>query len=102
MTECTFLIPIDSSKRSQQLPVFSVFHWRLLTIFGGYTVHKVKGAWVDTEDENGPTVYEKSRRYLVAVSPQKIDALIELLREFKPRFEQKKIYFSRGGQVELL
>jgi hypothetical protein len=109
---CVFLVPlVRDGDRQPHPPVL----WRLLQDalverFGGATGPEtvawyrdrepVSGAWSPGEGE--APVTDLSRRYTVALPPDRVDDLRDLLRRVGHSFDQQAMYLEVAGFAEML
>lgn len=105
--ECAFLFPIHRDKRLSDGELHSTEAWNWLTDqvyerFDGVTIDPdlYKGMW--KHPQTGERVSDQSRRYIVALSPERLDELRRLLVEACSVFQQQCIYLSIAGQFEFV
>lgn len=107
-----FLVPlVRDSDRQPHAPIL----WRLLQdallgLFGGltgpeavlYYRHResTRGVW--SAEEGEAPVEDLSRKYVVAVPPERIDELRAFIRRVGNSFDQRVMYLEVAGYAELL
>ena len=74
----------------------------LFRLFGGATTAPGEYEGFYTDPDSGHRIVDKSHKFIVAVSEDKIDELRQLLSETCLVFKQKCIYLSIAGQVEFI
>lgn len=103
LVDCRFLVPLvrDSDRRPHTRKLWEELRRALLRIFGGFTGPEgpIPGAW---RSRSGRTIHDSSRRYSVAVSPDRIDELRELVRRVATSFDQECIFFVVGADAEFV
>lgn len=95
LTEYTFLIP-DSGNVAK----FHALETELLEKFGGYTSQLASGVWLSS---SGEAVSDDSIRYSVAIKPNQLASLRELVERACQQWQQACVYFAKSAtQVELI
>lgn len=105
--ECSFLIPERGDRQFSDGSPHATEKWdwlddRLDDMFGAAT--KAPGLYSGfyRDPDTGERVWDDSHRFLVAIPRSRLRGLRELLREACRVFDQKCIYLSVAGQVELI
>jgi hypothetical protein len=106
LLECAFLIPIrrDRNRSDGKLHKRGAWKWLedgLLAFGGGTRDTDLKEGWYPDPD-TGERVWDRSRRYVIALPRQQVDELRGVLREACRVFRQKCIYLSVAGHVEFV
>jgi hypothetical protein len=107
--QCEFFIPIvrNTDKQPHQPKAWSELGSEIRRVFpaghsGPETFYRgdalVPGEYEDTPGET--PIKDTSRRYLLAIPPNKVDELRQLLRKAANTFDQLAIYLSVKGDVE--
>jgi len=104
MIQTSFLIPLKDQFTQGLHPhtKFEEIEKDLFLMFDGWTFTGiVRGCWRDPD--TGKEVYEKSRKYVIALEEKNLSKLRNYLKsKVKPMFSQKSIYFEIAGKVEFL
>ncbi len=105
--ECAFLIPLrrDANLSDGELHSTEAWEWlddELFVKFDGVTMAPgiYMGAYRDPD--TGERVNDESRRFIVALPGERVEELKSLLRSACEVFQQKCIYLSVAGTVELI
>jgi hypothetical protein len=109
--QCEFFVPIvrNSDKQPHQPSAWNQLVDEIRRVFpaghsGPETFYRgdalVPGEYEDNPDE--PPIEDTSRRYLLAIPPNKVDDLRQLLRKAANTFDQMAIYLSVKGDVEFI
>lgn len=107
LVECSFFIPVrrDVNLADGDLQSADAWDWlrrEMYKQFAGQTLAPGLYAGVYEDPDTGQPVADQSRRYIVAVSEDRVDLLRELLRTACEHFVQKCIYLSVAGRVEFI
>jgi hypothetical protein len=107
LLECSFFIPHRRDAKLADGDLHSLDDWdwlegELYERFTGRTLAPGFYAGVYKDPDTGQSVSDKSRRYIVAVTEDRVDDVRKLLREACERFWQKCIYLSVAGRVEFV
>ena len=106
MLECSFLIPTRRDAEISDGKLHGKKPWRwlrdsLLETVGDYT--RAPGEYEGTfTPEPGKQMRDESRRFIVALDKRRLPQLRALLRRACVVFEQRCIYLSVAGHVELV
>jgi hypothetical protein len=109
--QCEFLVPIvrNSDKQPHQPTTWKSLGDEIRRAFpaghsGPETFYRgdslVPGEYEDSPGD--PPITDTSRRYLLAISPSRVEELRQLLRRAANTFDQKAIYLSVKGDVEFI
>ena len=105
--ECALLIPTrrDAILSDGELHSTEAWEWlddELFLRFDGVTIAPglYQGAYRDPD--TGQRVNDESRRFVIALPMERVDDLRSLIRSACDVFEQKCIYLSIAGSVELV
>lgn len=105
--ECSFLIPLNGDAELSSGEPHSATEWEWLTDqlwigFGGGTIPQCFYEGFYTDPDSGQRVSDRSRKFIVAVSDDRLDELKRLLADCCDVFHQKMIYLSVAGVVEFI
>ena len=105
LLQCEFLIPLTGDSALSTADAHSATEWEWLTDrvwvdFGGGTVSQTFYEGFYTDPDTGQRVVDRSRKFIVAVPVNRLEALRRLLAECCSVFRQKMIYLSIAGTVE--
>ena len=105
--ECYFLVPIVRDANLADGEPHTTESWEWLTDelwdrFGGATVAPGFYEGFYRDPDTGERVADKSRKYIVAMSEDKVPQLKRLLAEVCDVFCQKCIYLNIAGRVEFI
>jgi hypothetical protein len=106
LLECSFLIPIRrdpnlSDGKRHQKPTWVWLEQQLFVFGGGTRAPDLYEGWY-LDPGTGETIRDQSRRYIVAVPPDRVTELRGLLQQACAMFAQKCIYLSVAGKVEFV
>ena len=106
LQECAFLIPMRrdrnlSDGKLHEPPTWSWLEKELMAFGGATRAPNLYPGWYPDPD-TGEQVWDRSRKYFVAVAPTRLNELRALLRKACGRFRQKCIYLSVAGEVEFV
>jgi hypothetical protein len=106
LLECSFLIPFrrDALLSDGKPHLRSAWRWledSLLPFEGGSRDTAPTEGWYPDPD-TGARVWDRSRRYVVAIARKRVDELRAVLAEACRVFRQKSIYLSVAGHVEFV
>jgi hypothetical protein len=106
LVECAFYILIHRDKHLSDGEVHEPQAWEWLDDalyeFGGATRSLALNEGFCRDPDTGQRVYDRSRRYEVALPRRQVAKLRALLRDACGLFAQKCIYLSVGGSVEFV
>ena len=109
---CVFLVPVvrDSDRKPHQPILWRLLQDALLRTFGAVTGPEtvlyyrnpaaVPGAWSPGEGQE--PVEDLSRKYTIAVPPDRLEVLRSLLRRAGNSFDQRVMYLEVAGYAELV
>jgi hypothetical protein len=105
--ECAFLIPIrqDANLSEGELHSTEAWEWldnELFEAFDGVTLAPGLYAGAYRDPDTGERVNDESRRFVVAMPAASTNELREMLKQACVVFQQKCIYLSVAGSVELV
>jgi len=107
IVEAAFLIPIREDAAVGSGRLHDDYKWRklrrdLYEMFQGWSrdPRLVEGVYRDPD--TGQPVFDKSRRYVVALPQSELPRLRRYLSEVGALFKQKSIYLSVAGKVEFV
>ncbi len=105
--ECAFLIPMerDAILSDGQLHSIEAWEWlrdELFVRFDGVTQAPGLYSGAYRDPDTGQRVNDESRRFIVAIPEDQVEELKAILRIACEVFQQKCIYFSVAGSVELV
>ena len=105
--ECAFLIPVVRDMNLADGEPHSAESWEWLTDelwdrFDGATIAPGFYEGFYRDPDTGERVSDKSRKYIVAMSEDKVPRLKQLLAEVCGVFCQKCIYLNIAGRVEFI
>ena len=107
LRECSFLIPVtrDGDLSDGRAHEASDWEWlddQLFALFDGKTMSSNFYEGIYRDPDTGLRVADRSIRYVVAVSDDRIEVLRLILQQACLRFAQKCIYLSIAGNVEFI
>jgi hypothetical protein len=107
LVECSFFLPVrrDAILSDGQIHSVDAWEWlddELFESFGGRTIAPGLYEGFYPDPDTGEKVNDQSRRYIVAVTSDDLNSVRALLREACKVFQQKCIYLSVSGQVEMV
>ena len=99
MVKFTTLIPIYYNNGKQvEDKVFNNFDKELIRIAGGFTIEGItEGGW----ESEGKIYRDKSRKYTIATTEDKLEDLKDLLRKTGIKLKQKAIYYKISRKTEI-
>ena len=105
--ECWFLIPIrsDTDVGDGKLHSSTTWEWlneQLFTLFEACTMAPGVYSGFYRDPDTGARVDDESRKFIIAIRRSKLRQLRKLLRQACRVFQQKCIYLSIAGEVELI
>jgi len=105
--ECAFLIPIrrDAVLSDGELHSTEAWEWldnELFVRFDGITLAPGLYSGAYRDPDTGERVNDESRRFIVALPAEELEELRAFLRTACEVFQQKCIYLSIAGSVELV
>lgn len=106
LVETTFVLPLREDVELGNGKLHPSDRWRqfeskLYQLFGAWSdVGLVRGVY--TSPTTGKAVYDRSRRYMLALNSKEVPRLREFLKKTGITFVQKQIYLSVAGKVELI
>src|SRR5437016_1425373 len=105
--ECAFFIPVRRDAEISDGEVHTTDAWNWLTdeLYDRFAARTIapglyEGLW--KSPKTGRPVPDESRKYLVALPPDRVDELRQLLRAVCAVFHQQAIYLSVAGHVEFI
>jgi len=104
--EVSFLVPLRADANLGDGALHNPAKWQILhqclyLSFGGWTcTGHVEGCYQDPDTLQ--PVFDESRRYVVAVEPDRLDEIRAFLGRVGRTFVQKSIYMAVLGQVEFI
>jgi hypothetical protein len=107
LTECSFLIPSrrDGHLSDGELHSTAAWEWLDDELYGKFGGRTIAPGWYEgfyRDPDTRHRVDDRSRKYIVAVPGDAVGNLRTLLVEACVVFQQKCIYLSIAGQVELV
>jgi len=109
---CVFLVPLvrDGDRRPHPPVLWRLLQDALVSTFGGATGPETvvwyrdreptPGAWAPGKGEEAVT--DLSRRYTIAIPPNRVAELRNLLRKVGNSFDQRAMYLEVAGYAEIL
>ncbi len=107
IVEAAFLIPIREDKHIGTGRRHGDHRWQalqrdLFEMFLGWSRDPGLVEGVYRDPDTGQPVFDKSRRYIVAIPESELPRLRRYLSEIGRLFKQKTIYLSVAGRVEFV
>ena len=107
VVECSFLVPVKRDALLSDGCLHSSEAWvwlddRLFELFGGRTLAPGLHEGLYQDPDTGEKVSDRSYKYTVALSRNRLKRLRTLLSEACEVFAQKSIYLCIAGQVEFI
>jgi hypothetical protein len=106
LLECAFLIPVrrDRNLSDGKPHDRSAWHWLddSLVPFEGRTRDTALTEGWYPDPDTGERVWDRSRRYVVALPRKRVGELRAVLRQACRVFRQKSVYLSIAGHVEFV
>ena len=102
MIEFTIYWPIqrDSSREFHNYRVWETWEDNLLRLAGGFTIAgECKGYW---RNDSGKIVEDTCRVYRVALESARESALFDLVRRYRPMFDQQCVYVAVTSENAML